>query len=151
MAVEKLRLQGCECGGVSVFISTCNYHSEGPDGRYSDRAYARLPRMTSYPPDIVAAARSALRSVFRPGYGYRTVMVTLADILPAAFQGELWTDPGEDVRKRKLMEGIDRTCRTYGRGTVTLAKGFERIGWEMRRNFLSPCWTTRYPDFPKVH
>ncbi len=19
----------------------------------------------------------------------------------------------------------------------------------MRRNFLSPCWTTRYPDFPK--
>nr|MCR4940671.1 DUF4113 domain-containing protein [Treponemataceae bacterium] len=36
-------------------------------------------------------------------------------------------------------------------GAITLAKGFERQGWEMRRSFLSPCWTTRYQDIPKVH
>ena len=72
-------------------------------------------------------------------------------ILPAACQGCLWVDPMEDVKKRNLMTSLDQISRQYGRGALTLAKGFELTGWEMKREFLSPCWTTRYQDFPKVH
>lgn len=150
LAVERLRKQDSECGIVGIHISTCNYYSDNPDEQYSNGIYIQLPRMTSYTPDIVAVAKSVLPKIFRPGYGYKSVMVTLAKILPAAYQGELWIDPKEDIKKRNLMKALDKITSTYGRGAITLAKGSEVVGWEMKRDFLSPCWTTRVEDFPKV-
>ena len=151
LAVERLRSQKSECGAVSIYISTCNYYSDKPEEQYSNGAVIELERMTSYTPDIVSAAKTALPYLFRPGFGYKTVMVTLMKILPEAMQGELWTDPVLLQKKRHLMKSLDSITKTYGRGTLTLAKGFEHTGWEMKREFLSPCWTTRYGDFPKIH
>ena len=151
LAVERLRSQKSECGAVSIYISTCNYYSDKSEEQYSNGAVIELERMTSYTPDIVKAAKSALPYLFRPGFGYKTVMVTLMKILPEAMQGELWTDPVLLQKKRHLMKSLDCLTKTYGRGTLTLAKGFEHTGWEMKREFLSPCWTTRYGDFPKIH
>ena len=150
LAVERLRLQGSECGVVSIFLSTCNYYSENREEQFSDGISVELPRMTCYTPDIVKAAQAALPHVFRLGYGYKTIMITLSRILPAAFQGELWVDPQEDIKKMNFMDTLDEITQKYGRGALTLAKGFESTGWEMKREFLSPCWTTRYSDFPKV-
>ncbi len=151
LAVERLRAQKSECGAVSIYISTCNYYADNPNEQYSNGAFVELPRMTSYTPDIVMAAKAALPHIFRLGYGYKTIMVTLMKLLPEAFQGDLWIDPREDEKKRRLMTSLDKITKTYGRGALTLAKGFENTGWEMKREFLSPCWTTRYGDFPKIH
>lgn len=151
LAVERLRSQKSECGAVSIYISTCNYYSDKPEEQYSNGAVIELERMTSYTPDIVTTAKTALPYLFRPGFGYKTVMVTLMKIHPEAMQGELWTDPVLLQKKRHLMKSLDCITKTYGRGTLTLAKGFEHTGWEMKREFLSPCWTTRYSDFPKIH
>ena len=57
----------------------------------------------------------------------------------------------EDEKKRRLMDSVDKITSHYGRGALTLAKAGETTGWEMKREFLSPCWTTRYSDFPKIH
>lgn len=151
LAVERLRKQNCECGAVCIYLSTCNYYSENPEEQYSNGAWVKLARMTSYTPDIVEAARKILPGIYRYGYGYKSIMVTLMDILPEAMQGELWLDPVEDIKKRNFMKSIDEISRNYGRGTITLAKGFETTGWEMKREYLSPNWTTRYEDFPKIH
>jgi len=151
LAVERLRQQECECGAVCIYISTCNYYSDNPDEQYSNGAYIELPRMTSYTPDIVKTARTILPHIYRQGYGYKSIMVTLMKILPAAYQGELWINPLEDVKKRSFMKTLDSISQEFGRGSLTLAKGFEKSGWEMKRDFLSPCWTTRFDDFPKIH
>lgn len=150
LAVERLRMQESECKTVAIYISTCNYYSDNPDEQYSNGEVAFLPRMTSYTPDIVTAARQALPHIYRYGYGYKSVMITLMDILPAAYQGELWIDPKEDIKKRNFMKSVDEITARYGRGAITLAKGFETDGWQMKRDFLSPCWTTHFNDFPKV-
>lgn len=151
LAVERLRQQHSECRGVSIYISTCNYYSENEQEQYANGAVAYLTRMTSYTPDIVAAARAVLPHIFRKGYGYKTIMVTLIELRPAAYQGHLWIDPMEDEKKRRLMDSLDQITRQYGRGALTLAKASETSGWEMKREFLSPCWTTKYSDFPKIH
>jgi len=151
LAVERLRQQKCECKAVCIYISTCNYYSENSDEQYSNGAYVELPRLTSYTPDIVRIARTILPHLYRPGYGFKSIIVTLMQIFPAAYQGELWINPMEDVKKRNLMNSIDSISSDYGRGSISLAKGFEEKGWEMKRQFLSPCWTTRFSDFPKVH
>ena len=41
-------------------ISTCKYYSDDINSQYSNAAFVQLPRLTSYTPDIVNAARLAL-------------------------------------------------------------------------------------------
>lgn len=108
IAVERLRQQACECQAVQVTISTCNYYRDDTDSQYPNAAIVQLPRLTSYTPDIVNAARLAHPHIFRPGFGYKVVMITLLEIMPAQHQDWLWT--------------VD--------------------GWQMKREFLSPCVTT---------
>ena len=48
-----------------------------------------------------------------------------------------------------LMETIDR-LNTSGRGSVWFAgQGIEK-NWAMKRDMLSPAYTTRYSDLPVV-
>ncbi len=138
LAVEKLRKQNSECRIVQICISTCNFYSDKLDEQYSNAAFAELPRLTSYTPDLVNAARLILPHIYHEGYGYKVIMVTLLDIMPAQYQGWLWIDPKEDIKKRKLMEAVDAITNTYGRRSITLAKSWTKTGWEMKREFLSP-------------
>lgn len=149
-AVEKLRRQQCEAETLCVFISTCNYYKADEGDHYSNGAYIRLPRRTSYSADIVKSAIMGLHHIFRPGFGYKTVMITLSDLFPACLQGELWIDPTEDIKKRNFMDCIDKMSTRYGRLTVELAKGITDDSWQMKRERLSPCWTTRLSDLPRI-
>ena len=150
LAVERLRQQKSECQTVQVTISTCNYYSDDTDSQYSNGVIVQLPRLTSYTPDIVNAARLALPCIFREGYGYKVIMVTLLNIMPAQYQGWLWIDPKEDIKKRKLMDAVDEITATYGRQSITLAKSWTVDGWQMKREFLSPNFTTDIQMVPGV-
>ncbi len=77
-------------------------------------------------------------------------MVTLLDILPAQYQGWLWIDPKEDIKKRKLMDAVDQITSSYGRGSITLAKSWTVDGWQMKREYLSPNVTTDIDVVPAV-
>ncbi len=150
IAVERLRKQKSECQAVQVTISTCNYYSEDINSQYSNAAIVQLPRLTSYTPDIVNAARLALPHIFRPGYGYKVVMITLLEIMPAQYQGWLCIDPMEDIKKKRLMDAVDRITEDYGRHSITLGKAFTKDGWQMKRDFLSPCVTTDIKCIPGI-
>lgn len=151
LAVERLRQQNSEAHGVVVYISTCNYYAPEDTDKYSNGGFALLPRETSYTPDIVHSAIEILHKIFRKGYGYKTLMITLTDLKPAAMQGNLWIDPMEDIKKRNLMKIIDKTKAEFGRGCLSLAKGYASgTKWEMKRDWLSPCYTTRFPDIPHI-
>ena len=84
------------------------------------------------------------------GYGYKVVMITLLEIMPAQYQGWLWIDPKEDIKKRRLMDAVDEITNTYGRHSLTLAKSWTVVGWQMKREFLSPCVTTDILVVPGV-
>ena len=86
----------------------------------------------------IIAARLALPRIFRKG----ATMITLLKIMPAQYQGWLWIDPMEDIKKKRLMDAVDQITDAYGRHTITLGKAFTKDGWQMKREFLSPCVTT---------
>ena len=150
LAVEKLRKQNCECGAVQIYISTCNYYLDDSSQQYSNGGVIQFYRKTSYTPDIVLASQKILPQIFRPGYGYKTILVNLIDINSATGQGELWGNPEDDIKKRNFMKGIDSITKAYGRDSISLAKGMAKDGWQMKREYLSPCWTTRINDAPKI-
>ena len=150
LAVERLRKQKSECKMIQICISTCNYYSDNPEEQYSNAAAVELPRLTSYTPDIVNAARSVLPHIYRKGYGYKVIMVNLMKIMPAQYQSWLWIDPVEDIKKQRLMKAVDAISADYGRRSLTLAKYFAKDGWQMKREFLSPCVTTDIKNVPGV-
>lgn len=150
LAVERLRQQHSECKAVQIYISTCNYYSDDESSQYSNGMMVILPRLTSFSPDIVRAAELALPRIFREGYGYKTILVTLCDLYPEAFQGELWIDPLQDIKKRNFMKSLDQLSASYGRQILHVAKGIREEEWSMKRDYLSPCWTTRIDDIPRV-
>lgn len=151
LVVEKLRKQKFEAGVVGVYISTCNYYCDEPELQYSNGIYMELDRMTSYTVDIAESAIWGLKKIYRQGYGYKTVMITLQRLLPACLQGNLFIDPMNDIKKRDLMIALDKINASYGRTTVSLAKAWSSgQDWEMKREYLSPCWTTRIKDVPRI-
>ena len=92
----------------------------------------------------------ALPHIYRKGYGYKVVMISLLQIMPAQYQGWLWIDPKEDIKKHKLMDAVDQITETYGRRSITLAKSWTKTGWEMKREFLSPNVTTDIEMVPVI-
>jgi DNA polymerase V len=74
-------------------------------------------------------------------------------------QADLFEDTGEREKRENLMKCFDLINEKYGRGTIRLGAsgvatrpgGCGNVPWEMKREFLSPEYTTRLEDVPKVH
>ena len=54
-----------------------------------------------------------------------------------------------DERSTQLMATLDKINRQK-KGQVTFARDSSSQGWQMKRENLSPCYTTRWSDLPKV-
>lgn len=103
---RKLRRQGLVCGEVSVFVCTNRFHEHEP--QYSNSSSLRLANPTDYTPHVISVAMHVLESIYRPGYGYKRAGVTLSRMRPqAGLQGDLFVDPEETAKHKRLMEAVD--------------------------------------------
>jgi DNA polymerase V len=62
-------------------------------------------------------------------------------------QADLFTPT---VDNTKLMNSLDSINKVFGKGTIRLASEQQTKSWEMKRDFLSPRYTTRWNDIPKI-
>lgn len=153
-AAEKLRGKKLVLQLVSVRIQTAYYRDGRPS--HDEMAIVRLERPTCDSARIISAARRGLRRSFRPDYGYAKAMVMLTDLSdPKKCQPHLLDmlngNPARDARRQKLMELVDRINRQEGRGTLRFAaQGARDATWHMKRENLSPAWTTDIHNLLKV-
>jgi len=153
-AVKRMRDEGLSCRYVSVYIMT-NAYAEGD--HYANGMSAELPYPSAYLPEIQATANELLQRIFRHGYKYRKVMIGLAGLgNDSNPQLDLfYTVYNRGKALEPLMQAFDEINDRYGRGTIKLACGLgrkpqddEAAAWELRREFLSPCYTTKLSDIP---
>ena len=64
-------------------------------------------------------------------------------------QGGLFDRPG-DGRSILRMRAIDQLNARFGRGTVGFGTAGERHGWRLRREFISPRYTTEWNELLRV-
>ncbi|NLC22460.1 MAG: DUF4113 domain-containing protein, partial [Halomonadaceae bacterium] len=76
--------------------------------------------------------------------------VMLSQFVPARHRTNDLFAPGWRPGSEQLMSVMDRINQRMGRGTVRLAQEEAATGWEMRRRFLSPAYTTRWEDLPEA-
>jgi DNA polymerase V len=147
-AAEKLRAQGSVAAVVLVFIQTNRFKDGEP--QYSNTGERRLPVATSYTPELIRAAQTALQAIYRPGFRYKKAGVLLAGIEPenARQLSLLAAQPADEARRAGLMRTVDALNARYGRGTMAYAAGGVEPGWRMQRGMLSPRYTTAWEDIP---
>jgi DNA polymerase V len=151
-AVEKLRKQDGYCPAMSVWLTT-NYFLDAEE-QYSNQAIVRLPVPSNYTPDFVRGASRGIEQIWKDGFKYKKSGVMLLDITSSeGIQQNLFTGH-DDVRRQSIMKAMDSVNGRYGRGTLELAAlGAEKTApqqWKMRRENLSPEYTTKWSDVPRI-
>lgn len=147
-SAEKLRDQKSVAGHIMVFLST-NRFKEGP--QYNNSISTSLFPPTAYTPEMIQKAIELLRELWLPGFEYKKAGVMLTDIMaegdvPLSFLETNYLDD----KRGELMRAIDRLNRLHGRGTVRYASSGIKQKWQMKQAKLSPSYTTRWKDIPKV-
>ncbi len=151
-AAEKLHKQDSSASSFTVFLET-NRHREN-EKQYKAAWTVKTSVPVDYVPAITAACEKALAEIYREGYRYRKTGVIITDICSnSKKQLSLFTDRREEEEK-KLTHAVREINRKYGRNTVaSLSAGTpkRKKEWLMRREMLSPGYTTRIEDFPVVY
>jgi DNA polymerase V len=76
--------------------------------------------------------------------------VTFLDLVPAdRVQGGLFDRP-DDARSMRRMRAIDQLNARFGRGAVAFGTAGVRPSWGLRREFISPRYTTVWDELLRV-
>ena len=92
----------------------------------------------------------ALGIIFKPGYRYKKAGITFLDLVAAdRVQGGLFDRP-DDARSIRRMRAVDLLNARYGRGAVGFGTAGVRHAWGLRREFVSPRYTTVWDELLRV-
>ncbi|SED35614.1 DNA polymerase V [Pseudomonas saponiphila] len=146
-AAGKLRAQDSLANCVQVFARTS--HFAGGEQYGASRIMA-MPYPTSDTRDIVHAALTGLRSLYRAGPAYAKAGVVLTQFVErGTVTGDLFA-PKPRQGSDDLMRVMDAINAKQGRGALRLARDTSAGKWSMRREMLSPAYTTAWKDLPRA-
>jgi len=143
---KKIREEGLVAESMSIFVLT-NYFNRR-EKQYSNSIKLQLPYPTNNSIKIVKRALEGVRQIYREGYRYKKAGVILYGLSRSnQTQGLLDYDR---ENSDSIMNTMDRINERYGCSTIRLAsEGIEKI-WRMKRENVSPSYTTRFEDLVKV-
>ena len=146
-AVRKLRRQRSAAKSLGVALMTNRFKDDQP--QYCNEISYAVDPSSSYAPDLVRLALRGAAELFKPGFRYQKVVVSLPELVPEdGYQGDFF-EPDRN-RERSIMECFDRINEKYGSRTLFIgAQGIEK-SWAMKREHLSPRYTTSWADIPKA-
>jgi len=146
---EKLRRQRLAASHLTVFISTSRFRQD-PREIYSAASSLRLPYPTSYTPALMTATQSLLRRVYKPGFSYHKAGIFLSDIVADTERQQSILAEIDDERRARVMRVVDQINRRHGSRTMRPLSVRPEGAWEMRRDHLSPRYTTRLDEVLRV-
>lgn len=148
-AAEKLRGEHQYCRFISAFVKTSPFALNEP--YYGNSASVKLLTPTQDSRDIITAATKCLDTIWRDGHRYQKAGVMLGDFYSQGVaQLNLFDDNAPRKNSEKLMEVLDHLNAKGGRGTLYFAgQGIQTV-WQMKREMLSPRYTTRFSDILSV-
>lgn len=145
-AAEKLRGERQHCRHIGVFVKTSPFAANEP--YYGNMASEGLPVPTKDTRDIIAAAVRSLDRIWVPGHRYAKAGVMLNDFTPIGIsQLSLFDDVQPHANSEALMRAVDGINHS-GLGKVWFAGRGIAPEWQMKREMLSPAYTTDWKYLP---
>ncbi len=143
---EKIREEGLVAESMNVFVLTNHFNRR--EKQYSNSIKLHLPYPTNNSIKIVKRALEGIRKIYRPGYRYKKAGVILHGLTRHNMTKGL-LDYDRNISD-KIMNTIDTINSRYGSSTLKIAsEGIEK-NWNMKRENVSPCYTTRFDDLVEV-
>jgi len=148
-AAEKLRRQYCVAGIIKVFVVTANNNTK----EYAPECFeleAKLPISTSLTGVFLRHALPLTDQLYRAGSLYLKAGIILSNIIPEnSVQYNFFMNP--DAKKEKgLMERIDNINFSMRNDVIKFASSGILRNWRMRRDFISPRYTSRWEELKEV-
>lgn len=147
-AAEKLRGQGAIAGALTVFVRTSPFNPKEP--QYQKTMTVPLPEATDDTLELVGWGLRILKRIYRPGFAYQKAGCMLSDIRPRSMAQASLFVPESDGRSERLMAAMDAINGRWGRGTMRVAAEGVENAWRMKRERLSPRFTTEWTELPAV-
>lgn len=148
-AAEKLRAESMCCRHVTLFIRSSPFSER--ETYYSNQISTKLQTPTSDTRDLLALVEPLLRRIWRDDVRYMKGGVMLADFTPADMQqGDLFAGEQQAPRSEALMQVIDKINQGRLGKVYFAARGRDRTEWMMKREQLSPRYTTCLSELPEV-
>ncbi|MFC5076721.1 translesion error-prone DNA polymerase V subunit UmuC [Vibrio thalassae] len=147
-ATEKLRKEQQQAKVLTVFIRTNPFKDNEP--QYSNSASGELLIPSCDTRDFIELANHLLKRIWKDGFRYAKAGVMLSDFYdPGMFQLGLFDDISTRSNSQQLMSVLD-TINQSGAGKVFFAGQGTKKDWSMKREHLSPAYTTRWDQLPRV-
>lgn len=145
-AAEKLRGERQYCRHISALIKTSPFAINEP--YYGNLATEKLLTPTRDTRDIIAAAVKALDRIWVSDHRYAKAGVMLNDFSPTGVsQLNLFDEVQPRAHSDELMKVLD-SINHSGLGRVWFAGRGIAPEWQMKREMLSPAYTTRWKELP---
>uniref|UniRef100_UPI0040486DEB translesion error-prone DNA polymerase V subunit UmuC n=1 Tax=Rheinheimera sp. TaxID=1869214 RepID=UPI0040486DEB len=147
-ATEKLRKEQQQAKVLTVFIRTSPFKDNEP--QYSNSASGELLIPSCDTRDFIELANHLLKRIWKDGFRYTKAGVMLSDFYdPGMFQPGLFDEVSTRSNSQQLMSVLD-TINQSGAGKVFFAGQGTKKDWSMKREHLSPAYTTRWDQLPRV-
>jgi DNA polymerase V len=145
---EKLRLDKSCCSVISVRLLTNKFRTDLK--QYFPSISIPLPQPMNNTIDLVKVAVKAVNLLYKKGYQFVKVEIIATGLIPEEeVQLNLFNN-WDGTNKNKVSDVMDSLNLHYGSGTIRMAGESYKKTWAMRRNFLSPNYTTNWNDIIKI-
>lgn len=147
-AAEKLRAERQYCRYVSAWIKTSPFANHR--AYYGNAASIPLHTPTQDTRDIITAAMHCLDKIWQPGHRYQKCGVILQDFFSQGVaQLGLFDEYPPRPNSGPLMSVLDQINQSGGAKVWFAGQGAQQV-WAMKRELLSPAYTTRLADLPRA-
>jgi len=147
-AATKLRARKQKASTLCVFIRTSPFDKHHP--YFSNSSQGSFYEATSDTLKMVALAGKLLENIWKEDQRYAKAGVMLSDLCQEdEVQHCLLYDAKDSQKSQNLMQAMDRINQS-GMGNVYLGSQRQEKEWFMKRELLSPRYTTRWEDIPVV-
>ena len=144
IAAAKARAQNSGCKNILVFANS-SPHDVTP---YYFKKLIKFSHVTNCTFQIGAAVSKIVPELFREGVNYYKIGVGLLDLADMKCQQlDLFDKPKGNS---ELMQAVDTLNKKYGRDTVFVSAQGTQVKWSMRREFLTPQYTTDWNNIPRI-
>ncbi|WMS92597.1 Y-family DNA polymerase [Pseudoalteromonas sp. HL-AS1] len=142
---NKLRAQHSLTHQLYIFAA-----SGAHENRYYKKYFVyKFPSPTNDTCVMANAVSEVFNKIYQPGIRFYKCGVGAVELISEQFQQNDLFNKSPD--NPKLMQCLDTINNRYGKGMLSLASSKLNDRWHMNRDFLSPQYTTRWRDIPKIY
>ena len=145
---ERMRKHNLAANAVTVFLST-NRFAKTP--QYNNSITIGLANPTNSTRELRYWTRKALEEIYKAGYLYKKVGVTLLGLQPESAETIRLYEEKSYGKDKRLMRALDKISNKFGRDTIRFGVRRNPRQWQMKAEMKSRGYTTSLREILQVN